>query len=106
MNRISKASVRGFRRPRAGEQGDESPPPAPPTLSSVPEFTRPMSLKRKRAKPGTIARFKPQAKTEQPTHQPTNFGCIGPSPGEEALACKASLRWHVDSATQAERQGD
>jgi hypothetical protein len=25
---------------------------------------------------------------------------------EEALACKASLRWHVDSALQAERQGD
>ena len=46
MNRISKASVRGFRRPRAGEQGDESPPPAPPTLSSVPEFARPISLKR------------------------------------------------------------
>jgi transposase len=31
-----KASLRGFLRPPAGEQGDEAPPPAPPTLSSVP----------------------------------------------------------------------
>ena len=31
-----------LRRPRAGEQGDESPPPAPPTLSSVPEQGRTM----------------------------------------------------------------
>jgi len=29
--------MRDFRRHRAGEQGDEAPPPAPPTLSSVPE---------------------------------------------------------------------
>ena len=35
-----------------------------------------------------------------------NDGCIGPSLGEETLAGKASLRWHVDSATQAERLGD
>ena len=30
--------MRGFRRHRAGEQGDEAPPTAPPTLSSVPEW--------------------------------------------------------------------
>jgi len=40
--RFTKASVREFRRPPADEQGDESPPPAPPTLSSVPEHTRTM----------------------------------------------------------------
>jgi hypothetical protein len=33
---FAKASMRGFRRHRAGEPGDEAPPPAPPTLSSVP----------------------------------------------------------------------
>lgn len=33
----SRASMRGFRRLRAGDQGDEAPPPGPPTLSSVPE---------------------------------------------------------------------
>jgi transposase len=32
-----KASCRAFRRLRVGEQGDEAPPPAPPTLISVPE---------------------------------------------------------------------
>jgi len=34
---LPQASMREFRRHRAGEQGDEAPPPAPPTLSSVPE---------------------------------------------------------------------
>jgi len=36
----------------------------------------------------------------------TDYGCIGPSPAEEALVGKASLRCHLDSATQAERQAD
>jgi transposase len=31
-----QASCEAFRRPRAGDQGDEAPPPGPPTLSSVP----------------------------------------------------------------------
>ena len=31
-----RASCEGFRRHRVAEQGDEAPPPAPPTLSSVP----------------------------------------------------------------------
>jgi len=35
-----RASCEGFRPHRAGEQGDEAPPPAPPTLSSVPERKR------------------------------------------------------------------
>jgi len=37
MGTLPQASMREFRRHRAGEQGDEAPPPAPPTLSSVPE---------------------------------------------------------------------
>ena len=31
-----RASCEAFRRPPAGDQGDEAPPPGPPTLSSVP----------------------------------------------------------------------
>jgi hypothetical protein len=30
--------MRGFRRVRAGDQGDEAPPPGPPTLFSVFRF--------------------------------------------------------------------
>ena len=30
--------MRGFRRIHAGDQGDEAPPPGPPTLSSVFRF--------------------------------------------------------------------
>ncbi len=37
MKRCPKASVRKFRRHRAGNQGDEAPPPGPPTLFSVPD---------------------------------------------------------------------
>ncbi len=37
MDTLPQASMREFRRHRAGEQGDEAPPPAPPTLSSIPE---------------------------------------------------------------------
>ena len=32
-----QASMRGFRRLHGGDQGDESPPPGPPTLISIPE---------------------------------------------------------------------
>lgn len=32
----ARASCHAFRRPPAGDQGDEAPPPGPPTLSSVP----------------------------------------------------------------------
>jgi len=35
---IREASVREFRPPRAGHQGDEAPPPGPPTLFSVFHF--------------------------------------------------------------------
>jgi transposase len=36
MQTSTKCRLSGFRPHRAGEQGDEAPPPAPPTLSSVP----------------------------------------------------------------------
>ena len=45
---------------------------------------------------------------ENETAEPgdANYGCIGPSAGEEALACKASLRWPLDLAPVAERLSD
>ena len=100
---FAKASVRKFRRPRAGEQGDEAPPPAPPTLSSVPGLGRPVILKRTHptghhSSVGTPRQNKQRIRRKD--------GCIGPSLVEEALAGKASLRCHVDSAAQAERQAD
>jgi hypothetical protein len=38
MKRRRGASVQEFRPRRAGNQGDEAPPPGPPTLFSVPEL--------------------------------------------------------------------
>jgi transposase len=35
-----RASMRGFRRLHGGDQGDEAPPPGPPTLISIPERKR------------------------------------------------------------------
>jgi hypothetical protein len=34
-------TTEGFRPPRAADQGDESPPPGPPTLSSIPRSKKP-----------------------------------------------------------------
>ncbi len=38
MKRRRAASVQEFRPRPAGDQGDEAPPPGPPTLFSVPEL--------------------------------------------------------------------
>ncbi len=106
MNRGPKASMREFRRPRAGDQGDEAPPPGPPTLSSVPgpkptsrcgtdRSLRPYHAKREPGEPCLAEPNEPTRTQESRLHRPFL--------AEEALASKVSLRWHVDSAVQAER---
>jgi hypothetical protein len=110
MNRWPKASVREFRRPRAGDQGDEAPPPGPPTLSSVPGLKaasrRGAGTSLRPLRPETFT-WRALSRPTEPTHpKRKDHGCIGPSLAEEALAGKASLRCHLDSATHAERQAD
>ena len=110
MNRWPKASMREFRRLRAGDQGDEAPPPGPPTLSSVPgpkAASGRQSDKKTTPPPNRNVDLASLVSPNRTNHaERKDHGCIGPSLAEEALAGKASLRCHLDSATQAERQAD
>ena len=97
---ISPASCR-----RAGGRGP-SPCTPYPLLRSRAEAARAWDRQKpapRRRETSTAASQAPNRKNQR---KPKDYGCIGPSLVEEALACKASLRWHLDSATQAERQAD
>ncbi len=110
MNGGPKASVREFRRPRAGDQGDEAPPPGPPALSSVPGLKaasrRSCTKSLRHIRPDTLTWRAVPRRTERTTQNERITVASALPLAEEALAGKASLRCHLDSVIQAERSPD
>lgn len=99
---ISPASCR-----RAGGRGPSPCTPYPLLRSRAED--RVASWDRQQASPHVTRKLAAASllSPNQTNHcEPTDYGCIGPSLAEEALAGKASLRWPLDLAPVTKRLSD